>query len=265
MISRSDLEAMVRIIHRHHETSGVPIGYYDGSQCRVLNAGSRTSNASGVFGVAIEEVLRPIPNRRRIRQGEAVVVQGAPQELRNGSRLAEEAMSAGLSCAFAAIAAYGVGASAAAEVPTGGASTLLLVASWTGMIASGIQCGDGIGRTWEALSNPNGTTIARADNDPVYAGYRDVVDATGIVASGVSVAGSRRLVLDLNVYMDQVFISATNGSINHASRGTRRDLPRLPRRQPNQSELHTSIVVHVYSRSGRQGAGRRGSRIRPLW
>ncbi|MEZ5425103.1 MAG: hypothetical protein R2747_02455 [Pyrinomonadaceae bacterium] len=250
------------IIHRQGDLTGVPVGFYDGSQCRVVNGGSMMTNASGVFGVAIEEVYGQIPNQRRIGRGQAMVVPGATEELRNGSRLGSEALNAGLSCTFTVISAYGVAASAAAEAPTGGASTILLIASWTSMIASGIQCGDGIARTIEALANPEGTTIARADANPVYSGYRTTVDAVGIVSGGVSAAGAlrtqtgRALALEIGNYMGQVGSSANSGSVRSVydrmrnPSGPRRDLPRLPRAPRVQSEAQSRLVLHVFGQGG---------------
>lgn len=69
---------------------------------------------------------------------------------------------------------------AAAEVPTGGASTLLVVASWSGLVTGAVQCANGLVRVGAALSNPNGNTLDQWDRNSGYSTTLLMVDAIGV-------------------------------------------------------------------------------------
>ena len=57
---------------------------------------------------------------------------------------------------------------AAAEAPSGGTSTFLVVVAWAGFATSSIQCMNGIVRTVEAASNPDSDSLARWDQNRIY-------------------------------------------------------------------------------------------------
>jgi hypothetical protein len=190
------LRGIVEAINAMPETRGVAIGYYGDLVCRQLSNGDRTNPNFHRLIIIVEEApvsgvqvaTRPAPVASTPpREASSNSAQQAMQT--NGSRLAPELIGAGLSCGFTVISAVGVVGSAAAEVPTAGASTILLVASWAGLVTSGIQCINGVVRVVEIARNPEGTSLAEWDNNAWYSGFIFVVDAVG-VASGVASAGA---------------------------------------------------------------------------
>jgi hypothetical protein len=112
---------------------------------------------------------------------------GAPNPIliENRSKLGPELLGAGLACGLATVSAVGVVGSAAAEVPSGGSSTFLLVASWAGMITAGAQCVNSLARLGVIGFDPAGSQLHALDSHKLYSVTMFVVDGIG-VASGIA-------------------------------------------------------------------------------
>lgn len=81
------------------------------------------------------------------------------------------------------VSAVGVLGGAAAEVPSGGTSTFLVIVAWTGMITSGIQCINGLVRVGAIIANPDDNTLQRWDSNKIYSTSILIVDALGMAAA----------------------------------------------------------------------------------
>jgi len=185
-LTRQKLDAVVDVIHSQPELTGVVVGYYDGMMCSVADYGAMVSLNYWEKAVIVEEVDE---------NGNSVLVPPEPTDtvsppalITNRSRMWSEFAGAGLSCGFAVISGVGVLGSAAAEVPSGGSSTFLLVVAWTGFATSSIQCINGIVRTVEATRNPDSDSIARWDQNKIYTVSFLIVDAIGVGAGLASLA-----------------------------------------------------------------------------
>lgn len=134
MYSDREIAAIVSTLRRFPELNGCVIGYVGDNECRVVADGDPRSPLSPCVAVVIEEV--------NVDPGEAAQLsdlsqspsgtQNLPDIVTNQSRIAPELVGAGISCGLTIASAFGVLAGAAAEVPTGGASTFLVVVAWTG-------------------------------------------------------------------------------------------------------------------------------------
>ncbi|MBV8968038.1 MAG: hypothetical protein JO331_03125, partial [Verrucomicrobia bacterium] len=118
-----------------------------------------------------------------------------PEFTSNGSRATSELVGAGLSCGFAIVAGIGVLGGAAAEVPTAGTSTVLVVAAWVGFASSGLQCLNGIARSVEALRNPDQNSLQQWDNNTIYSTATLIVDIIGVASAAASLPAATRNLL----------------------------------------------------------------------
>ena len=187
MLTTDQLQDMVTRIHRVAETHGVPIGHYAGDQCRLVDPGLPMSNASGNIGAIIEEVVGP-PFPENGRRAPQEIVREVPRYARNQSHVTREAIGAGLNCGLMAISFVGVVASGAAAAPSGGSSLLAGAIAWTGLVTGSIQCGDSLSRLWVATQRPDSDSLDRADQNPIYSGYRRGVAGLGAAAGGAGLA-----------------------------------------------------------------------------
>lgn len=177
-VSKETLRGMVDVIHDQPELIGVAIGLYDDLQCSVVDTGVVATKAYAQVGVVIEVV----------KDGEESVVPTVPTDqpqpprsITNSSPVWTELKGAGLNCGFTVVAGVGVAASAAGEIPSAGTSTFLLVASWTGVVTSGLQCVNGLVRSVEAFRNPD--ALARWDQSTAYKWSFLIVDGIGVAAA----------------------------------------------------------------------------------
>jgi hypothetical protein len=190
MVSERVLSEMVGRIQRFPDLAGCVVGFQGNGSCRVLRPGACVSPTSENVAVVIEEVIVDDPVVVNENKRFAASPGGSPERtpnpavVTNRSRLGPELLGAGLTCGFTAVSAVGVLAGAAAEVPTGGASTFLIVASWTGLTMGAIQCMNGLVRVGFAFANPNDNTLERWDANRVYSAVSLMVDGLGI-AGGV--------------------------------------------------------------------------------
>jgi len=72
-----------------------------------------------------------------------------------------------------------------AEIPTGGASSFLVLASWAGMASSALLCANGIARLSQIALHPTSNTLQDWDSNTLYSVGILFVDAAG-VASGIA-------------------------------------------------------------------------------
>jgi len=181
--------AIVTTLHKFPELYGCVIGYEGDGECRVLDYGA-AGPRSACVAVIIEEIpVAPDTNAELAQiastDGTARGNADQPTLVANESRLGPELIGAGISCGLTVVSAVGVLGGAAAEVPTGGASTFLVVASWTGLTMGGIQCLNGLIRVGAIFAAPKDNTLQRWDSNLSYSMAILIVDAIGI-ASGVA-------------------------------------------------------------------------------
>ena len=187
MYSDREIAAIVSTLRRFPELNGCVIGYVGDNECRVVADGDPRSPLSPCVAVVIEEV--------NVDPGEAAQLsdlsqspsgtQNLPDIVTNQSRIAPELVGAGISCGLTIASAFGVLAGAAAEVPTVGASTFLVVVAWTGLATGGIQCLNGLVRVGTVFARPKDNTLQRWDSNLSYAMAILIVDGIG-VAGGVA-------------------------------------------------------------------------------
>jgi hypothetical protein len=179
-LTKEQLDDVVSAIHSQPELSGVVVGYYDGMMCSVADYGAMVSLNYWEKAVIVEEVDE---------DGQSVLVPvdptdtaAPPAKITNRSRIWSELVGAGLNCGFAVVSGVGVLGGAAAEVPSGGTSTFLVVVAWAGFATSSVQCINGVVRTVEAATNPDSDSISRWDQNKIYTISFLVVDAIGVGA-----------------------------------------------------------------------------------
>jgi len=181
--------AILTTLQKFPELDGCMVGYEGDGECRVLDYGAR-GRRSACLAVIIEEMpVEPDVNAELAQiasaDGTARGNANQPALVANESRLGPELIGAGISCGLTIVSAFGVLGGAAAEVPTGGASTFLVVASWSGLTMGGIQCLNGLVRVGAIFAAPTDNTLQRWDSNLSYSMAILIVDAIGI-ASGVA-------------------------------------------------------------------------------
>jgi hypothetical protein len=184
MISDEVLRKVVWCIHSKHELAGCVIGYYGDNMCRTIAYPSCVTPNSENIAVIIEEVVI-----LQASGGSSSAPPPAPAPkafVTNRSKIGAELIGAGASCTFAAVSGLGVIGAGAAEVPSAGLSTFLLVAAWGGFVTGAIQCGNGVIRVGAALSDLDGTTLDRWDDNEYYAGAMLIVDGIGVATAVVA-------------------------------------------------------------------------------
>lgn len=205
MIPEPALKKLVEAIHSDPAFSGCMVGFQGNNQSRVLHAGAIPGSKYNRI-VIIEEIsaesaaerkgkARPVMSSTKNGSGAVQVTDTPPFIVTNKSMIGSELVGTGLSCGLAVISGIGVLGGAAAELPTGGASTLLIIAAWTGFVTSGAQCVNGLVRTATAYLDPEDNDLQRWDENSMYSITMLVVDALGVVSSVVSLpAASRNLI-----------------------------------------------------------------------
>ena len=184
MISDEALKKIAWHIQHAPGFEGVFVGFYGNGMCSVIGYPfSETANSANI-AVIVEEVVldTPISPPVTAKATPDVAPPQVQQVVTNRSKLGAELVGAGVSCGLTLASAAGVVAGVAGEVPTGGASTLLVIASWTSLAAGAIQCANGLVRIGAALSDLDGDTLARWDENSWYSIAILVVDAAGVTA-----------------------------------------------------------------------------------
>lgn len=182
MLSDDTLKKIVWQIHRLPDLAGCVVGYYDSYSCRTIGYPSCVTLNSENIAVIIEEVQLSTPPALTSPQPVSAPPQ-AKSIATNRSKIGAELFGAGVACGLTLISAAGVAGGAALEVPTGGASTFLLVASWSGLATGGIQCANGLVRVGAALQDLDGDTLERWDRNTGYSTTILIVDAIGVTGT----------------------------------------------------------------------------------
>lgn len=203
MLSQAQLNRIADAIYHERGLYGCAVGYYGGGQSRSIRPARVPGAGAGVTAI-IEEIpanrssvgVTVMPSARP--SAAPSFVPAAPQRastpnpvvtptpvVSNRSVLGRELMGAGLSCGLTALSVLSITAGAAAEIPSGGTSTVLVVAGWTGLVTASLQCANGLTRMGAIALDPNGNTLQQWDSNSVYSAATLVVDAFG-VASGVA-------------------------------------------------------------------------------
>jgi hypothetical protein len=185
MIPESVLKQAVWRIHSCPDLAGCIVGYYGDGMCRTIGYPSCVTLNSENVAVVIEEVVLNAPVAA-MASASTTPTPASPQAkaiVTNRSKIGAELLGAGASCGLTMLSAAGVAAGAALEVPTGGASTFLMVASWSGLAMGAIQCGNGLVRVGAALANLDGDTLDRWDKNTGYSTLILIVDAIGVAGS----------------------------------------------------------------------------------
>lgn len=195
MIPESLLTKLVETIHSEPSLKGSAIGYYGNNQCRMLHPGRNSSKV-----VIVEEI---VPGKSEERSasvkgtsssggGSQQILSTPPPIVTNRSVIGREAVGAGLSCGMAVVSGVAVFGGAAAAPASGGASTFLVVAAWTGFVTSGIQCINGIVRVGTILADPNDNDLQRWDENTLYSVTSLMVDALGLASSLVALPAATK-------------------------------------------------------------------------
>jgi hypothetical protein len=166
------------------QLNGMPIIYFSNGRSTFL-AGTKSSADKGF--VAIEAVYDSAPATQKNSQAHASMKSGVPHGgpapiVTNLSQLGPELIGLGISLAFTVVSAVGVAGGVAAEVPTGGASTVIVVASWTGLVTAGIQSANAAYRVGLILSDPHSNSLAKLDENADYSKAILIVDGLGVVS-----------------------------------------------------------------------------------
>lgn len=193
MSSPRPLQQIVRRIHAIPELNGCGVYYIGETSSEVLDPGSPDAKCYVVIERIVVRDAGLNNSTSRVAQRSAPVVPGdqVPPIVTNHSRLGSEAIGAGLSCSFAAVSAVAVAGSVAAEVPTAGGSTFLLVIAWGGLITSGASCVNGLARVGTVLYDPDGNQLQRLDENTLYTTTVLINDGLGMAlgVTGLGAAG----------------------------------------------------------------------------
>lgn len=189
MIPERPLYEIIRQINRFPELEGCMVGFSGQGQSRIIQQPYCKSPYSSRVVIVIEESpnddmhLNVELQRWAGTPGGSTERASKPTIVTNRSRLGPELIGAGLSCGLTVVAALGVTAGVAAEVPTGGASSFLVVASWTGLSMGGLQCANGLVRVGAIAVNPLGNSLQQWDSTTWYATTTLVVDAIAVAGA----------------------------------------------------------------------------------
>jgi hypothetical protein len=195
MASPQILQNMVRVIQGMPEFRGCMVGFRGrygagGPQSRLLFDGETpTLNYRNLFCVIEEvETTDDAVNDNTMAWSDIGASPGNspnPMVVTNRSRIYPEMAGLGLACGLTIVSVVGVVGGAAAEVPSGGVSTVLIVASWAGLVANGAQCLNGLVRVGMIASEPDSETLSELDRNGAYSKLMLGIDAIGL-ASGIA-------------------------------------------------------------------------------
>jgi hypothetical protein len=187
MIAENVLKRIVWEIHQCQDLAGCTVGYYGDNACRTIGYPSCVTSNSENVAVIVEEVVLQLGSASPPATSRSA---GAPQLdpkfVANKTKIWPELIGAGASCTLTVFSTLGVMGGVAGEMPTGGASTFLLVASWGGMITGGIQCANGLVRVGHLITNWDTDSLAHWDENDTYNTaifYVDVIGVAGSIAS----------------------------------------------------------------------------------
>lgn len=195
MADPAQLGKAVQAIQSMPEFKGCRIGYQGiygggGPVSRSLFPGETPALNYGRVIVVIEELVDfdPLDNANTSQWAlTGTSPSGAPNPVivENRSKLGPELIGMGFTCGLTVVAAVGVFGGAAAEVPSGGMSTFVVVASWTAMFTQGIECVNSLARLGVIAYDPAGSELEALDNIKWYSVTMLLVDAVNVV-SGIA-------------------------------------------------------------------------------
>ena len=171
MLTRTQKARIVSIFSRNWSTRGSMIEYRSlCSPAEVIYMGDHYSENYNNQIIIIEEV--PSNPNSNISD---------PNFVSNRTHIVPELIGATLGCGLFAVSVIGVVGGAAAEVPSAGTSTAVVVAGWVGAGIGGAQCVNGGLRALEAVGNPDDNTLQRLDDNAWYTGLILAMDAAGVI------------------------------------------------------------------------------------
>jgi hypothetical protein len=163
MTSDSALLGIVSRLSLFREFDGCVIGYEGDGECRVLAKARPISSTYRCVAVVIEKVEDDAPSTIDELEAAAQAPAGATRQtdfVSNRSRVGSEMVGTGITCGLTIVSALGMAAGVAGEVATGGLSSFLVVASWTGLATGGLQCLNGLVRVGAAFRCPRRQQLA---------------------------------------------------------------------------------------------------------
>lgn len=196
MITKNELDEIVRRIYSFDELRGCPIGLEADNQSRMVRPGFSAGPNSARVVVIIEECIvkdqAVLDDTREWAAAPDGTLRSnaAPDVVTNRSRVGSELAGAAFSCTMTVVSAVGVVGGVVGEVPSGGTSTFLIVVAWTGLITQSIQCVNGIVRVSELYRDPDGNSLQVWDQSKVYTSAMLLVDAIGIASNLASLPNS---------------------------------------------------------------------------
>jgi hypothetical protein len=190
-ISKFELDRLVRAIHSFPELKYCAVGFQGNGQSILLSRGGSSTDPVAYCAVIIEQIFETDPVIIKDTQKWAIPPgrspDGSPNPLivTNRSKLGAELSGAGMQCGLAVVSVALMVGGAAAEVPSGGTSTFLIVVAWTGVVTSGLQCANQVVRIGMIAAHPDGSSLQELDSNAVYTAVSLIVDGIGL-ASGIA-------------------------------------------------------------------------------
>jgi hypothetical protein len=183
------LNGFVKVIHDMPDFRGCMVGYEgtygaSGPVSRTLYDG----NGNTSVAVVIEEIFVTDPTmnadtERWATRGRSPENVANPAVANNKSKLGAELKGLGWTCGMVLVSTVAFAGATAAEVPTGGMSTFLVIVTWTGMVTSIMECSNAAARVAAALGNPEGSELEKLDNDKRYQLIFLIVDALNVASA----------------------------------------------------------------------------------
>ncbi|MCC6229638.1 MAG: hypothetical protein IT432_10465 [Phycisphaerales bacterium] len=249
MLTSEQLERLADVLYQEPDLYGCKVVYFHRGVLIIVRPGiipsvnydrvvviEETEERGGMSRDALSRSVRQVSDSSGSSRAEST-------RISNRSRIGSELVGVGLSCGMAVISGVGVVGGAAAEVPSAGTSTILVVAAWTGFVTSGLQCLNGVVRVSEAVQNPDGSSLQEWDSNVVYSYATNIVDALGVISGGVAVAGSVRGVLRVLQTRGALVTAEELSRMSAASRtrAIRDAVARVGRSQEGRRELREAM------------------------
>lgn len=192
MISDYTLYQIKDAINDIPELNGCKIGFHGNLQSKIIDTGNPNSKNYHIT-VIIEETHADIAPK----VSNEYIKLPHPEIVLNKTVAGAELKGAGLTCGFAALSGLAVVGSVAAEVPSFGTSTVLLIAAWTGFVTQSIQCVNGITRAVEVYRNPDENSIQRWDGNEWYSNTFKVINDIDLISGVISISGAAKNVRNM--------------------------------------------------------------------
>lgn len=179
------LDQIVRTIHAVPELRGCMIGYSRLGDCRTLHRGMTPTVNFRDRLVIVEHGSAPAGkiDARQVPATPTTTTE-APAYESNISKLGPELIGLGINLLAFTFSTVGVGAGAASTTVSGPLGVAVAVASWTGVVTSGIQTGNAVLRLWGMALDPQGNQLQRAEAN--FGTFITVVDFIGLLALGTT-------------------------------------------------------------------------------